>query len=132
MNKSVWNWKPRKTVSNLVPQLLAGAAILILITASVTNAVIGTSQRKAIDELQLKNEEQAVEIHQQANDLSRLSVITEKGDALKAATEEYMSLYAETFTTGKTDKEIEANIGKLVEKRNQVNKAIAEYEAAKQ
>lgn len=140
INGSSWGWKPKKTIrpwfgpyaKAFAPQLLAAAAILILVTASVTNAIVGTAQRQQVAELQDKNEQQAVEIHQQGNDLSRLAAITEKADALQVAVSEYVTLYTETFSTGKTDKEIEANIAKLVEKRNQVNKAIAEYETAKQ
>lgn len=128
------SWRPkRSTFWKLYgAKILAATALVILFTAGVTNAIVANSYQHKVAEQELTIDDFKAQVHQQANDLSRQASIIEKSDRLKEVTQDYIDLYAATFVPGKSDKEIEANIPKLVEKRAQVNQAITEYEQAKQ
>lgn len=111
---------------------LAILATAIIVTAGITSAVVRSETNQTIKQLELKNSELATQHETDADTVWRQARIIEASEKLNTAVIDYFKLYGETFTNGKSDKEIEANVKRLIEMRFTIQEAIKAYEQAKQ
>lgn len=135
MRDILMNLRKRKRKAVVWPSrhlLMASYGLVILITAAITSGVVRNETTEYVSSMEIKISELQVQHENDADIVWRQAKIIEASEKMNTAVIDYFKLYGETFTGGKSDSEIDANVKRLVEMRFVISETIKEYEQAKQ